>query len=306
QRRVLFFNIGSPDDRLRQEACSRYTFHIEASAAMYLDALAAWLARAGLRRWFVVYPDSDEGKALYRRALEALQRQPGSGEVGRVAVRLGQADYTAVIQEIRRASPEGVLLLLDAQDQLAFLGQYELESPQAQIVAFPDPITQTRNFLIALRLTAPQAGTGYRAALWETALQSGGAGELNARFTSRWGEPTDPSAWAAYASVKVLLEAAFSSGGTGIAGLMAYLEDPKTSFDLYKGIPLSFRPWDHQLRQPLYLVKPDPEAPLGIDLSHKVGLASLAGQVPEIPPGADPTPLLDQLGDLAQGSSCRR
>ncbi|WP_245969630.1 quinoprotein dehydrogenase-associated putative ABC transporter substrate-binding protein [Calidithermus roseus] len=305
QRRVLFLNIGSPFDRLRQEACGRYTFHLEASAAMYLDALAAWFARTGLRRWFVVYPDSDEGKTLYRRALEALQRHPETGEVGRAAVRPRQADYTAIVQEIRRANPQGVLLLLDAQDQLAFLGQYELEGLEAQVVAFPESIAQTRNFLIALRLTAPQAGAGYRAALWETSLQSGGAGELNARFTSRWGEPMDPPAWAAYASVKVLLEAASSNKGTGSAELVAYLEDPKTSFDLYKGVPLSFRPWDHQLRQPLYLVKPDPEAPRGIDLSHKVGLAQLVGQVPEIPPGADPVPLLDRLGDPAQGSSCR-
>jgi quinoprotein dehydrogenase-associated probable ABC transporter substrate-binding protein len=305
QRRVLFFNIGSPGDRLRQEACSRYTFHVEASAAMYLDALAEWLSRAGLRRWFVVYPDSGEGKALYRRAVTALQGHSGASEAGSAVVHPGQPDYSAVIQEIRRASPQGVLLLLNAQDQLAFLSQYELEGPQAQVVAFPDPIAQTRNFFIALRLTAPRAGAGYRAALWETSLQSGGAGELNARFTSRWGEPMDPPAWAAYAAVKVLLEAASSTKATGSAELMAYLEDPKAAFNLYKGVPLSFRPWDHQLRQPLYLVKPDPEAPPGIDLSHKVGLAQLVGQVPDIPSGVDPIPLLDRLGNPVQGSPCR-
>ncbi|TMI82945.1 MAG: hypothetical protein E6H04_03795, partial [Bacillati bacterium ANGP1] len=45
QHAILFFNVGAPDDRLRNEDCARYTFHVEASDAMYLDAAADWFIR---------------------------------------------------------------------------------------------------------------------------------------------------------------------------------------------------------------------------------------------------------------------
>ncbi len=70
-------------------------------------------------------------------------------------------------------------------------------------------------------------------------------------------------------------------------------------FDLWKGIGTSFRPWDHQMRQSMYLVKiredePDPFA-MGI----------LVGELPAIYlPGTDPIERLDQMGDLEDRSTC--
>jgi branched-chain amino acid transport system substrate-binding protein len=52
---VPFFNVGSPRDALRRGECRRFTFHIEASAAMYLDTIVDWGAGQGYRRWFIVY-----------------------------------------------------------------------------------------------------------------------------------------------------------------------------------------------------------------------------------------------------------
>jgi quinoprotein dehydrogenase-associated probable ABC transporter substrate-binding protein len=303
-RKLLFFNIGDSSDRLRNETCRHYTFHLEASAAMYLDALVAWFTRKGLHRWFLIYADSPQGQALYQRAREALLER-GASEVGWAVSSPGQPDYTPLLRAIEEARPEAVLLLLEAQDQLAFLGQYELMGLEIPLVSFPDPVVQTRNYLLVLRQVAPKAGAGERIALWEASLNLDEARRLNERFSSRWGEPTDPSAWAAYAAVKIVLESVLATGSLEPARLVAYLEDPRTRFDLHKGTPLSFRPWDHQLRQPLYLVRLNPEAEIGIRLSQQLALAQLVAQVPEIPSGADPLPILDQLGDSAQRPSCR-
>ena len=71
-------------------------------------------------------------------------------------------------------------------------------------------------------------------------------------------------------------------------------------FDLWKGIATSFRPWDHQLRQSMYLVeiREDPEA-------SAFDLGLLVGQLPAIYlPGTDPNERLDQIGDLADRSRC--
>ena len=111
ERQIPFLNIGSSSDRLRNEACHRYTFHIEPSAAMYLDALAGWFIRSGFRRWFFAYEDTPEGEALYERAAWSLkERHFGAREVGRAAVETATSDFGEAIDAIRRANPEVVLL----------------------------------------------------------------------------------------------------------------------------------------------------------------------------------------------------
>jgi ABC transporter substrate binding protein (PQQ-dependent alcohol dehydrogenase system) len=301
QRRVLFFNIGSPGDRLRQEACSRYTFHVEASAAMYLDALAAWFIQAGFRNWFVAHEEGAEGQALYQRARKSLlERHFGAREAGRASVSASRPDFRTALEAIRRARPQVVLLLLGAEAQLGFLGQYEAARLDAAVTGFPHPETQTRAFFAASRSRAPRAGAGHRAVLWEAKLDAYGARELNARFRERFKKPMDPSAWAGYQSVKLLFETASFGGSLEGPRLVSYLETPGTVFDVHKGIGVSFRPWDHQLRQSLYLVKISPEAKEDWDL------ASLVGELPAIyRPGTDPIERLDQLGDLRRDSRCR-
>jgi ABC-type branched-chain amino acid transport systems, periplasmic component len=134
-RRIPFLNIGDPSDRLRNEACNPYMFHLEASGAMYLDALATWFVRAGLRTWFLVYggPEGGDLRARARKAL--LERHFGARIVGEKEVQ--ERAFQEVLQAIRRAQPQVVLLLLPPEAQLAFLGQYERVGLDAQVTGFP-------------------------------------------------------------------------------------------------------------------------------------------------------------------------
>lgn len=299
-RQLPFFNIGSAADALRGSACDRYTFHVEASAAMYLDALTDWYVRAEFRRWFYLYPDTDAGRALYARSLRSLKdRHFGAEEVGSAAVAPDSLDFTEAIRTVQGSEADVVLLLTDPVAQLSFLGEYDNAGAGAEVTGFPDPTTQTRTFLAASRNGAPTAGSGYRASLWEATIDSYGAREINQRFRERWGMPMDGPAWAAYQAVKMLYEAAAFGGATDADTVIGYLENPTTNFDIWKGIGASFRPWDHQLRQPLYLVKISAEA------ENAFELASLVGELPALYlPGTDPLERLDQLGDLERASEC--
>lgn len=301
RQRVPFLNIGSPLDSLRNQSCGRYVFHLEASAAMYLDALTDWYIRAGFRRWFTVYPDTEEGRALYARTRKALlQRHFGAQEAGQAVLAPVRPDLARALAAIAKARADMVLLLLDGPGQLEFLGQYETAGLSAAVTGFPYPETQTRSFFAASRSRAKKAGSGYRTTLWEAKLDAYGARELNARFMGRYQRPMDPSAWAAYMAVKMLFETATLGGARERGQTLGYLEHPQTIFDVYKGIGVSFRPWDHQLRQSLYLVKIDPKA------KDAWNYASLVGELPAIyRPGTDPVERLDQLGDLRRDSSCR-
>jgi ABC-type branched-subunit amino acid transport system substrate-binding protein len=253
--RIPFLNIGSASDALREND-SGYTFHVEASSATYLAALVCWATDSGFRRWFLVQSDSSEGRALSTRARSLLaDHEVTTGTVESDARNLGET-----LQAITSYEPDIVLLLLDPLAQLDFLGQYRPDCLAAEVIGIPSPLTQTRQFLAAYGEFAASAGSGYQLTLWEPTIGVPAAAELDKRFTARWGLPMDPSGWAAYQSIGILLEAALTICTTNGSELARYLARPGSSFDIGKGSKVSFGRSDHQLRQDLYLVQVDGEA----------------------------------------------
>ncbi len=298
--KVPFFNIGTSNDLLRDKACNRYTFHVEASAAMYMDALVAWLSSSGFRRCFFVQADTTEHEAHYQRAIRAFENNKiNESEISRVIVSATQSVFLEVFEDIRVADIDVVVLLLDAAAQLVFLGQYGDIGFKAPVTGFPSAATQTRDFYAALQSTAPEAGSGYRVTLWEPTLRAHGAEELNERFLGRWGMPMDSPAWAAYQAIKMFYEAASSIGTLESAQIVDYLEGSHSSFDVHKGIGTSFRPWDHQLRQPLYMVKINGVA------DRPWNLAAVVDELPaQNAPSINPLEHLDRIGVLRGESNC--
>lgn len=90
--------------------------------------------------------------------------------------------------------------------------------------------------------------------LWDFRLERFGAGQINDRYFAMSKQAMDGAAWAGWAAVKIVAEAALRAGSAEPTRLRGYLEAPGTQFDGHKGWPLSFRAADHQLRQPLYIV----------------------------------------------------
>ena len=125
---------------------------------------------------------------------------------------------------------------------------------------------------------------------WDARLDRFGAAQLNARFASRFSHPMDARAWAGWFAVKVAWEASQRSRSVDGAAIATYLDRPETQFDGQKGVPLSFRSWDHQLRQPLYAVT-----------------AEATAEPSPIPagPSTSARASLDALGTSAEASTCR-
>lgn len=316
--RVVFCNVGASSDLLRNSGCVPYAFHIEASAAQYLDALAGWFAgrpafsppgasfavvrHPPARTIFFVARDSPEGRARYERALRALTRQRWQGrDLGHVFVSHGQPDFHALIRTIRQRRPELVFLLLDAASQLDFIDQGESDGLVGEICGFPEPATQTPSFLTAALGASPRLGTGVRAVLWDHALRGVEAAELNNRFREQWGRPMEGASWASWAAVQTLWKATVRAGTPDPARMVRQLESPRLSFNGHKGVPLTFRPWDHQLRQPVYLVRANAKAQdIPWDLTDLIGIVPHLKSVEQTPEQA-----LDLLGDAKDASGCR-
>lgn len=298
---TLFLNIAASHDVLRRN-CDPLTFHIEASAAMYLDALAGWFVRAGHRRWLVVHSDDAAGQAL----MERLESRLGGAHWGarladKVAVDPASRDFRVAARAIARTDADMVLLLTDWMAQLDLLAAAESVGTSLPVTGFPWAAAQTRWFYGASRQAAPTVGRSFRAALWEPTLDAYGARELNARHTARWGRPMDASAWAGYQAIKIATEANLRTASLSGRDLATWLSDSATVFDLHKGIGASFRPWDRQLRQSLYLVQIAAAGDGGTELDRLKARAALTGELPAIyMPGTDPVERLDQIGDMAR------
>ncbi len=298
-RGVPFVNVGASADTLRNERCSATSFHMEPSAAMYLDAFVGWYVRSGFRQWYFVGQDTDESRSQYERIRWSMQeRHFGAREVGHTVIS-SDAGGAVLADAIRSSHADVVMLLLSASDQLRVLGELEAAGITAATTGFPYPEAQTRAFFAASAKAAPTLGVGHRATAWEATIDAYGAREYNARYLLRWEEPMESAAWAVFHAVKILYEAALFGGSASAEDVMSYLLNADSIFDLHKGIGVSFRPWDRQLRQSLYLVKINGEA------ASPLALGLLVGELPAIYlPGTDLIERLDQLGDLEAQSRC--
>lgn len=135
-------------------------------------------------------------------------------------------------------------------------------------------------------------GVDGRVVAWDARLERFGAGQLNQRFRARYGEGMGSQGWVGWFAVKVLWESTLRARSASPAALIAYLRSAAAQFDGHKGRPLSFRAWDGQLRQPLYVISaasPDPV------------------EVPRAAPGdqASSRDVLDRLGTPRERSECR-
>jgi ABC transporter substrate binding protein (PQQ-dependent alcohol dehydrogenase system) len=300
EHEAVFLNVGSPADRLRSELCTRAAFHVVPSAGMYLDALAGWFVREGFRDWFFVVQADEEGEAQLDRIRWTLrERHFAAREVG-VARFASDEELAEAARRAAREAPNLVLVLARTDEQLAFLAQAEEAGIEAEVTGFPWPETQTRAFYRTSGETAPDLGAGFRASAWEFTLDAYGARELNARYEGRFGRPMDAPAWASYMALKIVVESITFGQVEGRAGLREHLASQETVFDVWKGIGVTFRPWNHQLRQSVFLIQVVPDAGTARDR------ALLVGELPAIyMPRTDPVERLDQLGDLEGASRCR-
>lgn len=293
---VIFMNIGGTADSLRQITAPT-VFHIEASDAMYLDAMAQLAVADGQMTWAVVADSSPQGKEVSAR-LQIAADKVGATIAGMVETYEANPYYGNEVAALREISADVVFVLLDVYDQTAFLITCEEEGEARPFLTMPHPLTQTRDYIASARRHAAQANPRRRVALWDTTISDHGARNFNTGIRARYAEPADPTAWSAYAAVKILAQAAAATGSADPAVLAAYLVDPATSFDLSKGTPLSFRPWDRQLRQPLVRISVDQEVEWKLlDLSTHIDLAAFEGMLPA--DLTDGNAALDTLGDLA-------
>jgi len=227
-------NLTTAADSLRGADCRRNLLHIGPSERMRADAIAQTLVARNWRNVLLLVSqepaDADRGAV----AAAAIQRY-GLKLVGRKPFKL-----SADPRERDLANP--ALLTGTASGGAAYDVVWVVDADGEFAASLP----------YRTALPRPVVGDGGLVALaWSAKYERFGAPQVTRRLTKAAGRPMGAHDWSAWLAGKALIAAAVAAPkgpATAFAQALA-----KAELDGSKGVAMSFRPWDGQLRQPLLL-----------------------------------------------------
>ena len=262
--KLPLLNLGEPADRLREQDCRPRLWHLLPSDRMRADALAQTLAA---RRWaqvlLLVGPlPADQARAASARA--AIKRY------GLKLVAEKPFKLSADPRERDLANP----LLLTGT---AAAGSYDA----VWVVDADGEFARTLPYRTAL--PRPVVGdAGLVALAWAASFDRFGAPQISRRFAKAAGRPMTGQDWAAWLAGKALVGAAVAAPKGPAPAFQKALAEGE--LDGSKGVAMTFRPWDGQLRQPVLLgdgVSVVAMAPVDGILHPKNALDTLGADAPE-------------------------
>lgn len=266
-RDVLLFNVSAPDDTLRRELCSREFVHVLPSRSMIADGLVQYLVS---RKWtnFLVLQGPKPGDALAAKAFEASAQKFGARIVANKPFKPGTDPRE------RELNNPALLSAISRDYDVVFVADEDFDF----VRQVPFHLVKPRPVVGAIDLE-PLA--------WHWTWDHNGAPQVNARFMKLTKRQMESADWAAWMAVKMVVQAALRTKSTDFKTQRDFILSAGASFDGDKGLAMSIRPWDHQLRQAILLATP----------YYVTASAPLEGFMHQ-------TNVLDTLGDDEPQSPC--
>ena len=260
---MLIFDAATVDDSLRNQSCRANVLHMLPSRAMRADALAQYMLKKQWTKWFLVTGTARED-ALFANAIRRAAKRFG--------IKIVQEKTWEHTFDARRSAQADVAVFTQVDDYDVLV----VADEQGEFGEYLDYRTW---------LPRPVIGTqGLKAASWHRTHEQWGATQIQNRFkekTGRWMEEKD---YGAYLAVRALGEASARIKSSEVKAIRDYMLGDQFALQGYKGTPLSFRPWNNQLRQPVLLAAPRSllaVAPIEGFLHPKTELDTLGYDQPE-------------------------
>jgi ABC transporter substrate binding protein (PQQ-dependent alcohol dehydrogenase system) len=265
-RDALLFNISASDDALRRNVCAPEFVHAFPSLAMRMDALVQYLMS---RKWqnIVVLEGPLTADALAADAFEHSAKKFGARVVAHQHFKPGTDPRERDLNNptLLTALNRDYDAVFVADDAFDFARQVPYHTQR------PRPVVGS----IDLEPVA-----------WHWTWEHNGAPQVQARFQAHaGGRHMEAADWAAWIAVKMIVQAALRTRSTDFKTQRDFILGG--AFDGDKGLAVSIRPWDHQVRQAMLLASP----------YAVVGSAPVEGALHR-------TNELDTLGDDAPESPC--
>lgn len=269
----LSFNVSAAEDELRREICAAEIVHALPSHAMQADALVQLLVSKKWRE-ILLLEGPEAADAAFAAAIARAAKKFGARLAAHSKFKLGSDPRD------RDLNNPALLTAINRDYDVVVVADVGLE--MARLL----PFATTR--------PRPVAGAGsLEPEAWHWTWDRSGGPQVNGRFQAKSGGLRMSSAdWAAWVSVKMIAEAVLRTQSREVEKLKQYIvrtgSDPGGGFDGAKGLAVSVRAWDQQVRQPMML---------GGALAV-VAIAPMDGFLHQ-------TNRLDTLGDDAPETPCR-
>ena len=264
----IVFNISETSDELRGVSCHPHWLHTLPSDRMLSDAMAQWLAARNWRDMILLVGSQPEDQAMREVWMASIKRFGLKVKAERKFVLSGDPrQRDASNPKLLTAEPaHDVVMVLDTVGEFAKGLPYNTALPR------------------------PVVGSGGLVPLaWHPSWERYGAPQLSHRFQKLTNKQMASQDWAAWMAVKSFATALDEEPNATLAQLLNKLRSGKTTLDGFKGTALSFRPWDGQLRQ-------------GIFMAHGQAVAGMA----PVDGVLHPKEILDTLGADEPESLCKR
>ena len=265
-RDVLLFNVSEPDDSLRRDLCAAEFVHVYPSRAQLTDGLMQYVVS---RKWrdLLVFEGPLPADAAMTAAFEHAAQKFGARIVAHQHFKPGtdprerEQNDPALLSAVNRDF-DAVFVADDAFD-FARTVPYHLVRPRPVMGSIDlEPVA------------------------WHWTWERNGAPQVNSRFDRKsGGRRMDGPDWAAWVAVKMIVQSVLRTRSTDFAKQRAFILGD-SSFDGDKGLALSVRPWDHQVRQAILLAAPYEvvaSAPIEGFLHRTNELDTLGDDEPESP-----------------------
>jgi ABC transporter substrate binding protein (PQQ-dependent alcohol dehydrogenase system) len=235
-RDILAFNVTAAEDALRRTLCAAELVHTFPSLAMGTDALVQYLVS---RKWrdVLVFEGPLPDDAMLVKALENSAKKFGARIVARQTFKPGTDPRE------REKNDPALLSAINRDYDVVFVADHAFDFARQ----VPYHTVRARPVVGSIDLE-PTA--------WHWTWEHNGAPQVNARFEKRsGGRHMEGADWAAWIAVKMVVQAALRTRSADFAKQRQFIFG-EGSFDGNKGLAVSVRPWDHQLRQAILLAAP--------------------------------------------------
>jgi ABC transporter substrate binding protein (PQQ-dependent alcohol dehydrogenase system) len=239
QAGAMLFNVSAADERLREENCRANVIHVAPSRAMRADALAQYLVWKQWRRWLLI-KGSHDADELLAQAFRAAAKKFGAKIVEERVYR---------DMDGGRRSDSGSV---QTQRQMPVLTQ---NAPAYDVLIAADESDVFAGYLPYSNWDArPVAGSaGLVPTNWDAAHEQWGAAQVQNRFISAFRRVMNARDNAAWLAMRIIGEGATRTGSNDPEKLRAFFLGSDFSVAAFKGVRLTLRPWNLQLRQPMLL-----------------------------------------------------
>jgi len=235
-RDLLLFNVSEPDDALRRILCAAEFVHVYPSRAQLMDGVVQYVISRKWPNLLVLEGPMPEDTAM-TVAFDHSAQKFGARIVAHQKFKVGTDPRD------REQNDPALLSAINRDFDMVFVADSQFDFARS----------------VPYRLVRPRPVVGsidLEPVAWHWTWDHNGAPQVNARFEKRsGGRHMQGADWAAWVAVKMIVQATLRTHSVDFSKQRAFILSTG-AFDGDKGLAVSVRPWDHQVRQAVLLAAP--------------------------------------------------